>query len=178
MEPQNCINFEIITTIVSALVGIISVCIAIYTLKQNSKMIEESTRPYVVIYLANANFQNSSLYLVVKNFGQTGATIKSFQSSLDLSTISHDGRPLFKGIENSFIAPKQSYKTAIDISKLPEDKEVEFTISYSSKAKAYNERFKINLNSFHNILSSRASTEHKELKIISYTLQDLVERFL
>ena len=164
--------------LITALVGIVSVIISVCTLKQNSRMIEESTRPYVVIYLAQVNFQNPNLYLVIKNFGKTGATINTFYSSLALSAISHTGTELFKGIEKSFIAPGQSYVSVIDVLKLPTEKNVTFKIKYSTETKNYSEEFEINLGSYHNVLSSRANTKDKELKIISYSLQDLVEKHL
>ncbi len=169
---------NLLLTSVTALVGIISVIISVCTLKQNSKMIEESTRPYVVVYLTSTNFQAPNLYLVVKNFGKTGAIINSFSSSLDLALISHGNKELFNGIENSFIAPGQSYTTAINFAKIPDEKNVTFAVKYFTKEKSYSEEFKINLGSYHNVLSVRANTKDKELKIISYALQDLVEKHL
>ena len=41
---------QIIGIILSFLIGIIAIVISIATLKQNNKMIEESTRPFICIY--------------------------------------------------------------------------------------------------------------------------------
>lgn len=173
------LDWNIIASVLSALVGIISVIIAVLTLQQNNKMIEESTRPYVAIYLGYANFQNSNLYLVIKNFGSTGATIDSFKPSFDIGTISHiESKPLFEGIENSFIAPNQSYRAVIDLHKLKEKTTEEFFIKYSTPFKSYEETFKINFGSYSNIVVTRASTKENELKIISYSLQDIAEKML
>ena len=40
---------EIIGIIASTTVSIVAIVISVMTLKQNNKMIEESTRPYVVV---------------------------------------------------------------------------------------------------------------------------------
>ena len=51
-------------------------------------------------------------------------------------------------------------------------------ITYSDGIDKYNETYKINYLADTDTAKSRASTDGKELKIISYTLQDFVEKLL
>ena len=87
MEISDIIN--IILCILSFLLAVISVVTVILTLKQNNKMIENSTRPYIVIYSKITNFQNQLYYLIIKNMGQTGAEIVNFKCDTDLSKFSY-----------------------------------------------------------------------------------------
>lgn len=64
--------------------------IAQKTLKQNSIMLEESTRPYVCVYGTTFYIHGKShFYLIVKNFGQSIAYIKSFRTTIDLEKLSY-----------------------------------------------------------------------------------------
>jgi hypothetical protein len=62
---------DILAIAVSTLVGIISIVIATLTLRQNNKMIEESTRPYITIYSGITYFQRAKFYVILKNFGNS-----------------------------------------------------------------------------------------------------------
>ena len=53
-----------------------------------------------------------------------------------------------------------------------------FDIDYTSGTNSYSEEYKINYEADKDNVQGRASTNGKELKIISYTLQDLVEKLL
>lgn len=144
-------------------------------------MIKNSTRPYVVAYKNITYFQNTNYYIILKNFGQTGAVIEKFQCNIDLQNYSHlDGDRIFEHIEGTFIAPQQSVMACVDTVKLFKDgiDIIEFTITYSDGINKYNEKYKINFLADTDTAKSRASTDGKELKIISYTLQDFVERLL
>ena len=55
---------------------------------------------------------------------------------------------------------------------------IKFNIKYSDGIKDYNENYQINFLADTDSCLSRASTKDKELKIISYTLQDMVEKLL
>ena len=57
-------------------------------------------------------------------------------------------------------------------------KTLNFEIEYNSGSKVYLENFSINYEAFTKNVQTRASTKDKELKIISYTLQDLVEKVM
>ncbi len=168
--------------ILSFILALISVITVVITLRQNHKMIENSTRPYIVIYARITNFQTPTYNLIIKNMGQSGAEITKLKCNVDLLEFSYSSKMTpFGHIEGTFLAPGQSIISNIDGIKLSEkniDKLI-FNISYDSELKSYEEQYKVNCvaDREDNILG-RACTEDKELKIISYTLQDLVEKLL
>ncbi len=174
--------------IVSAIVGILSlgisvasIIIAVKTLKQNKKMIQNSSRPYVSVVLQATNFQNPNLYLVVKNFGNSGAIIMKLDFDIDLLKYSYknDRRP-FDKIEGTFIAPQQKIMCNIKNVKMGEDDIKAFNahIEYTDGVHNYIEDYPLNFESLTRNITVRASTEGKELRNISYTLQDMVEKQL
>jgi hypothetical protein len=179
MEISDWINVAL--CILSFILAVISVVTVIITLKQNSKMIENSTRPYITVYGRVTNFQNPAYYLVVKNMGQTGAEINKFNCNIDLLKFSYSNniRPLGH-MEGTFLAPGQSIITNIDSVKMSEENidNIIFDITYTSGTKKYQEQYKVHYEADRDNIQARASTKDKELKIISYTLQDLVEKLL
>ena len=62
MEISDWIN--VVLCILSFVLAVISVITVIITLKQNSKMIKNSTRPYVVAYKNITYFQNTNYYII------------------------------------------------------------------------------------------------------------------
>ncbi len=182
LELEVSDQIQIIAIVATTAISLISLFIAIATLKQNSKMIEESTRPYVAVYGMVTNFQSPSYKIVVKNFGQSAALIKGFESDYDLLNCAFGGdskRP-FEHLPNTFIAPNQSFICAIDYLKTVKDnvENINFKIVYQAGKKIYSESITLNLTVNRNLINPRASTDGKELKIISYALQDLVEKNL
>lgn len=180
-EPLTTANIiEIIGIIVSLVTSIVAIIISIKTLKQNSRMIDDSTRPYIVVYSRTANFDSPKFYLVVKNFGQTGAVVNSLQCDYDLSTCSYNKEHVpFTNFNGTFVAPGQAYITNIDPIKLfknPND--MHFSIEYQNGNKTYSDCFTIKPLADSDLIQTRASTKNQELKNISYTLQDLVEKQL
>ena len=175
-------KINIISIVATTFISLASLYIAMVTLKQNNKMMEGSTRPYVVVYGAVTNFQSPIYKIIVKNFGQSGALITNFETDHDLIDFNF-GYGTKRPSENlcgTFIAPNQSFVCAIDYKKIL-DKEVNkinFRISYEFEDKIYNESIDLNVFAELDILSPRASTTDKELKIISYTLQDMVDKSL
>lgn len=171
---------NIILCILSFVLAVISVITVVITLKQNHKMIENSTRPYIVMYSNSTYFQNVKYYLILKNYGNTGATIKEFRCNIDLLEYCFGEKRPFEHIIGTFVAPQQSFMVCIDSVKLYENKieMIEFNIKYSDGIKDYNENYQINFLADTDSCLSRASTKDKELKIISYTLQDMVEKLL
>ena len=79
-----------------------------------------------------------------------------------------------------FLAPGQSIITNIDSKKLSKENidDIEFNISYYSGIKMYEETYKVHYRAYRDSIYPRACSNDKELKIISYTLQDLVEKLL
>lgn len=92
---------------------------------------------------------------------------------------SREKRP-FEHIIGTFIVPQQSFVVCIDSVKLYENKieMIEFNIKYSNGMKKYDESYQVNFLEDTDSYLSRASTKDRELKIIWYTLQDMVEKLL
>ena len=110
LSPSDLI--QIAGIIVSLICSLIAIAISLKTLKQNSKMIENSTRPYIGIYIASTYIRDVSCYLVVKNFGQSAATIRSFTYDFDLAKLnrSPSSRQLKK---YKFFLPAEIYLLAV-----------------------------------------------------------------
>lgn len=170
---------SIVSIVISLLTSIIAIVISLKTLKQNSRMISDSTRPYVVMYSKTTNFQSPLVYLILKNFGQSGAIIKKLECDFDLTQLCYNKSTPFSNFDGVFIAPGQSFTVALNPDKLSLCKKpVNFEISYQNGNDFYLDSFSIHLDADCSLTKARASTKDKELKIISYTLQDLVEKTL
>lgn len=177
MTTSEIIN--IILCILSFLLAAISVVTVVITIRQNNRMIESSTRPYVVVTSQITNFQNPAFYLVLKNFGQSGATIDSLECDIDLAKCSYNDKYIpLSNLNNTFIAPQQSIVCSLNTRKMVDEKieRLQFRIKYSGATKSYVEECSINFFAYTQNVLTRASTKDAELKIISYTLQDLVEK--
>ncbi|MDL2236802.1 site-specific integrase [Christensenellaceae bacterium OttesenSCG-928-K19] len=141
-------------------------------------MIEENSRPYITVFGSVYNFQNANYHIVIKNFGQSASTILGFCTDYDIATLSlsQDHDP-FSNVVGLTLAPGQSLSCPIDVKKLPKDiGGIGFTIHYSWGRKNYHEKNYLKITSNFNIPYTRASSEGKELKIISYALQEIAER--
>lgn len=173
---------NIILCILSFLLAIISVITVIVTLKQNSIMLENESRAYISIYGDTIECKGTVFYLVIKNFGKSNAIITSLECDTDLSKFSYieEIKP-FSHIENMPIAPNQAYRCALQQvplfgSGIPS---LNFKISYNCNNKKYSDTFCINLKAFTDLIHSRASVKSgKELEIIAYALQELLEKLL
>ena len=177
MQISDWIN--VVLCVLSFLLAAISVVTVVFTLKQNNIMIQNSTRPYVVAMAQLTNFQEPIFYLVLKNFGASGATIQEMLCSIALNEVSYrDEMTPFNNIEGTFLAPGQKITSALYSEKFKEKNIREFTIHlrYTDGIKVYEEDCPINYKAYIENVCARASTEGKELKIISYALQDLVEK--
>lgn len=139
--------------ILSFILAAVSVITVVITLRQNSKMIENSTRPYVVIYNDLVNGAGTPIqFLIIKNFGQTAATINSLEITPKVNVRYSD--ELFSHMNGQIIAPGQSYSTAFKL----EDSSIALTatISYSVGAKTYTDIFSI---------SQKAISDHVHAKV-------------
>lgn len=57
-----------ILAILSFFLAFTSIIFVVMTIKQNNKMIEESTRPYIGIYGDGTYIKNPNFYLIIKKF--------------------------------------------------------------------------------------------------------------
>lgn len=130
----------------TAFAAVSSVVIAIKTLKQNSKMLENSTRPYIVVYGRNIRLDETTyFYLVVKNFGASAAFIDSFHISESLDYGVNSDEDFIHRLNGAVIVPNQSHSCYLINDCVPETLTIELKYhSLSLESKSYVERFEFN----------------------------------
>lgn len=163
------------------LVIVVPIVISMLTLHQNSKMIEESTRAYVTIYLASYIINQKNYVLIIKNFGKTGAVINSVICNKDLSEISYIqyAKP-FSSMENMYIAPNQFFYCAVNCEKFTKINSADFTISYSTTTRTYTETISVNFCFDANDTYTQTPSPRNDdcLKNISFSLEELLRQNL
>ena len=180
MDLQTVSN--IVLSALSVVLVIVSVVIAIGTLRQNNRMIESSTRPYVGFKIERINTGTDRCLFVLRNYGSSAAVIRRFDLGIDLSQIKSLPTEIgpFEGVENTTLLPGQQLATVFDYKKLRELAiDLRVSITYESlEKKTYIEKYPINIYMNSGMVYSRTSTGGNELKSISYSLQEIVERLL
>lgn len=120
------------------------------TLDLNNKMLEESTRPYITIYLDAITICEQNSFFVLKNFGHSAATITRFDYSECLKA-SVQQSPLhikqFDYVRELTLAPGQSKMLHYDVTTLKEDI-VSFVIGYVHNDKYYEETITMNAKNY------------------------------
>ena len=125
-------KIQLFGIVISALTSIIAIFISVHTLRQNSKMIEDSSRPYIGIYGLSTYICDRYYYIIIKNFGQSIAHIESLTYDFDLAKLAlRDGLDPFGNIDGTSLAPGQSYRCAMILTKYLQMKSV-LSISISS----------------------------------------------
>ena len=171
-------KIELACIVITAITSVAAIIISVFTLRQNSKMIEDSSRPYIGIYLSSTYIRNVSVYLIVKNYGQSSAFIESFTYDFDLANCSSHNIPdrePFQNIENATLMPGQSHRCVIDLNKtLKQTDQINFHVVYSSGAHKSEDDICVNLAATIGNFASHNTTKGKETEIISETLQDML----
>ena len=177
MDVATIVN--IVLCILSFILAVISVVTVVITLRQNNKMIEESTRPVISVYMDGINAGRPSFYLIVKNFGKTPAYITKFEYDFDFKGCykTRSDKDYLKELNNAVLAPGQSRICVLDYSKI--DKKVTFTLEYHSGVKKiYKDKFTIDLKAGVGMPYIKIAEEGKELRTISYALQEMLQKNL
>ena len=171
---------EIFGIVISLFTSIVAIVISVKTLKQNSQMIEESSRPYITMYIGTTYFSSPIVYLVMKNFGSSSAEITNFNCSVDLSEYAYDtNRIPFAHILGTHLAPGQTLSFPIKVIGISRDVEpFIFEIEYKTFSKVYSETISLNFAANLDIIHMRANTKDQHMKEISFALQDIAEKML
>ena len=172
---------NIMLSIFSFVLAAISVITVVITLKQNNKMLEASSKPYVVAYLVYQE-SPSHIYLCVKNFGQTSAMVKSLNIEPSFSLYRKNCN---ETINNTMLAPNQQLHFLVsdeDKSKIINENSFDFSVSVEyqdcSTKKVYNENYKMNMEYVMTVLSSETTRSnltpeqnalHNIERILAYT---------
>ncbi len=161
---------NVVLCILSFLLVVISIWVSIRTLKQNEKMIENATRPYImVVYETMILPHDLKRYVVVKNYGQTAAKILHMTCT---------------GIQNEFfleqlrkcvgatLAPSQRLFYYYGGPNLGDVEMPIFDYQYTANGKIYSEKVQLQLITGAN--TSRAKGEDA----VSFALQEISERLI
>lgn len=188
LTPSDVI--EIIGIIASTLVSIVAVVISVKSLKQsqitnaqNNRMLEESTRPYITIYLDAITICEQTSYFVLKNFGNSPAIITDFKYDADLKQTEQIAPILqdqFDFVNDIILAPGQSKLLEYDVSKLHSN-QITFNITYVNltNRNEYHETVTMNAKNFIHIPVSRPTSDistGNERQV--HTLREILERSL
>lgn len=167
-------RIQIISIICTSILSIIAIVISVLTLIQNNKMIFESNKPYLSILAKTINFTSPRLYLVLKNFGTSGATISNIEYD-EIFNCFFKKKP-FEHMKNVFIAPNQTFLYPLNKSDNL-CKPVNFKITYQYLGKTYIENCCVNFDQFSDIcyLKTHCSNDVKELSEIlqEMTIQNI-----
>ena len=131
---------SLILSAFTAFTSVAAVIISVLTLRQNAKMIENSSRPYINIYGLSTYIEQRCYYIIIKNFGQSSAHVDFFSCDCDLKTLSYHTEDVpFSNIAGTTISPGQSYRAVIDFDKVTGKKleYLHFSIQYSSSLRSY-----------------------------------------
>ena len=162
--------------IASTITSIVAISVAIATLRQNNKMIEESTRPNIQIYPV---YLNNLLYIIIKNFGTSEAIIDEvtcdhqFTEEEYLGDITENG---FDKLRGAIFCPGYALRCPLAAHSVPNET-YNFKVSYHSFKKKYYSEFAFNPYSnapFADVYPSGTSTE-KHLANIANELRDIVK---
>lgn len=170
---------NIVLCILSFVLAVISIVTVVITLRQNAKMIENSTRPYVSIYF----YPLFSLdYLILKNFGNSTAKIISVDTNVDFRICFDDDSHLpFSHAAGTYLHPGERILSAINETyKLCEKYDfLIFDITYEASEKRYKEHVEINLKSYADHASIRPTVNQENAQqIIAKTLQDISQNLM
>ncbi len=163
-----------ILCILSFILAVISIITVVITLRQNSKMIENSTRPYISI---SFHPLFSLDYLILKNFGNSTAKIISLETNVDFRICFNDDFHLpFSHAAGTYLHPGERILSAIDEAyKLCKKYDfLIFDITYEASGKLYKEHIEINLNSYADHAAIRPTVNQENAQqVIAKTLQDI-----
>ena len=161
---------NVVLCILSFLLALISVITVVITLRQNHQMIENSTRPYIVITYERIIVPHGiARYIVVKNYGQTGAKITSMSLSGD---IPEEFEIQFSKVSGAFLAPSQRLLYYFGGINLGSPERILFSYEYESGKKKYKETTELTL------INGASSTGPESDDAVKYALQDIAERLI
>lgn len=171
---------DVIGILASLIVSLTAIIISVITLKQNSKMIESSIRPYIVIYIESITICEQQSYFIIKNFGQSSGKIIKFTYPPILKNTDQHAliKEAFDSIEGITLAPSQICLIPYDVTSL-NNEEISFIIQYKSETKNYKETFSFNPQKYIHIPRLRPETfTSDENKRIASSLREMIEKSL
>lgn len=165
---------EIFSIICSSILSIVAIVISVLTLVQNNKMIFESNKPNITIFSKVLSFTSPYPFLVLKNFGVSGATILNIEYDGDLKNYLE--REPFKNMKNVFIAPNQTFVYSLNHKDFDYEKTFNFKISYKYLDKTYTEEHQVSFNQYLDIAYTKIHFKNSKIdtKELSDVLQEMI----
>ena len=148
LNPSDII--QLFGIIASLITSIVAITISLVTLRQNSKMIEDASRPVISIYIDTITLCEQTSYFVIKNFGSAPARITKFTYDSCLKETPQKFKLFceqFDYVKNIILAPGQSKLLEYNMTKLPVDT-VHFQIDYSFNRLNYSENITLNVKNY------------------------------
>lgn len=179
---------DLINVISSFFLGLVGIAISLFALrqsriaiKQNNQMLEDSSRPYITLYLDSITICEQQSYFVLKNFGNSPACITDFEYDPLLKVTSQEHKSLqeqFDFVKGLILAPGQSKLLIYDVTRLPIDT-INFYIKYVNNGSVYQERISMNVKHYIHIPVDRPDSEvQKGDERLVNTLREMLERRL
>lgn len=198
---MNCSDIlDFISIIISLAAVITSIVIAIKTLKQNNKMLEESTRPYISLSYEAVHMGVMLTYIMIKNYGQTVAKITVFDFEEDKIKDQELVKRL-KRVPGLTLAPGQKRLYTFSQGKIEEEKKqdkadggekseqdkadnerepaktIAFRIEYKSPTKTYCDNQTLSLRTGYHIERAPINDDNVDGHILQ-ALEEIAERLI
>ncbi|MEK4578246.1 hypothetical protein [Bacillus sp. FSL R12-0074] len=172
---------QIISPIVGIVTSIVAVFISVGSLRATRSSIEEANRPYVVVYRDYIQvLSNIHEYLIIKNFGKSGATIDSLTFE-PKSVNSVTGKDFFENTRNTFIAPGQSISTVVSANAFGKENNgiVKVTIKYHTEKKEYQEVITLNDEARRDIVFTKQKANSRSIEeVMTNATEEVLRRRL
>ena len=183
MELSDQIQFALL--IVTSLTSIISIFISVATLRQNNKMIEESSKASIIFYVEHIRYSNK-FFLTIKNFGNSAGLLLDIKinPNLDYSRIPgyEMEHPLLTDSKNVLLAPNQKISSWFSFADYP-DKEFDVELRFKTLDKICTYKYKIDLNYSQSIerltkwrFDDSDDTHKQVLYYINDSIQEVAEK--
>lgn len=174
LSPSDWI--QICGIIVSTVVSTVAIIISVLTLRQNNKMIEESSRPNIQIYPV---FLNSIFYIIIKNFGASEAIIDEVKCSHKFTEAEYFGdikNDDFAKLHGAIFSPGYSLRCPLAAHSVANEI-YKFEIKYHSSKKNYCAEFSFNPFSNAPFADTYPSSKNHEeaIRNIAHELHDIVK---
>lgn len=166
--------YDNLLSVITAVTAIVSVWISLRTLRQNSKMLEESSRPYITAQIEHIG---NAFYLRFKNYGQSAAIIDNIELDENAEKVQVENFiTVFEDFRGNTIPPNYSFMTCIRQDNVSgKENKISIDIKYHSAVKKYSEHVEINLAAYKKVLEARRNIDQNNAEVvIGKTLQDLV----
>lgn len=169
-------TINIISIIASTSVSIIAIYYshkAVKTASEANKLTaeitEEANRPVIVAYLDTIEINDFHKYLVIKNFGNTSATILDLKFSKDVDTLGFNMSSLI----GYTMAPSQKFMHILD-NDLKDT--IAVNIIYKNQTgKTYDEEYLVKTDATSKLLWIGSSDTHKTRKLLKNTAEAIIK---